>query len=113
MYKVICYFEDLQDNRHPYKVGDKFPRLGLSVSQVRLDELASANNKRGKALIKMVKEVEQVTKEENEQATLTKTDINRMSTSDLRDMASDQGIENADEYTGSELKKMLIERLGL
>lgn len=41
----------------------------------------------------------------------TKTEINRMSTAELRKLASKVGIENVDEYVGSELKTMLIERL--
>ena len=43
----------------------------------------------------------------------TKTMINRMSTSDLQSLAKEQEIENADEISGSELKKMLIEKFGL
>jgi hypothetical protein len=51
MYKVIKYFEDLKDNRHPYKVGDIFPRNGLEVSESRIDELSRDKNKRGEPLI--------------------------------------------------------------
>jgi hypothetical protein len=51
MYKVIKYFEDLKDNRHPYKVGDIFPRNGLEVSESRLDELSGDQNRRGEPLI--------------------------------------------------------------
>lgn len=43
----------------------------------------------------------------------TKTTINRMSTSDLQAFAAEQGIDNAEELTGAELKKLLIEKLGL
>lgn len=43
----------------------------------------------------------------------TKTDINRMSTAELKDFAEKQGIANAQEMTGGELKKVLIETLGL
>ena len=43
----------------------------------------------------------------------TKTMINRMSTSDLQAFAAEQGIDNAEELTGAELKKLLIEKLGL
>lgn len=56
MYKVIKYFTDLLDNDHPYDVGDVFPRKGLIVSEERLAELSSENNKRGETLIKEVKE---------------------------------------------------------
>ena len=43
----------------------------------------------------------------------TKTEINRMSTADLKKLASGTGIENAAEINGSDLKKMLIEKFGL
>ena len=43
----------------------------------------------------------------------TKTAIKRMSTADLQTLALEQGIENAMELTGSELKELLIEKLGL
>lgn len=43
----------------------------------------------------------------------SKTTINRMSTSDLQAFATEQGIDNAEELTGAELKKLLIEKLGL
>ena len=36
-----------------------------------------------------------------------------MSTSDLQELATKQGIENAGEISGAELKKMLIEKFGL
>lgn len=52
MYKVIAYFTDLQDDGHEYHAGDIFPRSGLAVTDERIAELSSANNKRGKALIK-------------------------------------------------------------
>lgn len=43
----------------------------------------------------------------------TKTEINRMSTADLKKLASENGIENATEINGGDLKKMLIEKFGL
>ena len=55
MYKVIKHFTDLQDNNHPYNVGDTFPRKGLDVKPERLAELAGKNNKQGVALIEEVK----------------------------------------------------------
>ena len=56
MYKVIHFFTDLQDNGYKYSAGDQFPRTGLSVSEKRLKELATANNKQGKPLIELVRE---------------------------------------------------------
>lgn len=51
MYIVKAYFEDTLDEHHPYNVGDKYPREGLSVSKKRLAELSSENNIRGVPLI--------------------------------------------------------------
>ena len=43
----------------------------------------------------------------------TKTDINSMKVADLRKLATEQGIENADDISGTELKSILIEKMGL
>ncbi len=53
--------------------------------------------------------------EETEQPTqpYTKTDINRMSTADLQKLAGEKGIENADSFSGADLKKMLIDLMNL
>lgn len=53
-YKVVSYFEDLQDDRFAYHVGDKFPRGKKSVSEERIAELLGKNNKQGKPLIEEV-----------------------------------------------------------
>lgn len=54
MYKVIASFADLQDNRHVYKVGDKFPHDDAPVSAERLEELSTSKNRRGIPLIELV-----------------------------------------------------------
>lgn len=43
----------------------------------------------------------------------TKTDINRMSVSDLRQIVIGTGVENADIMTGAEMKEYLINLFGL
>lgn len=43
----------------------------------------------------------------------TKTEINRMSAEELRKLAVENGIVNAEEISGVDLKKMLIEKFGL
>lgn len=123
MYKVISYFTDLQDFNHPYKVGDEFPRLGLKVSDKRLEELASNKNKQGKPLIKKVEEPKQddfsqhmnapEIEEESAEVKYTKTEINRMSTAELKEVAKLNGVKDADDMTGGELKKVLIDKFGL
>ena len=56
MYKVIEYFEDLQDNNYPYNVGDVFPRENKTATKERIKELATTQNRQKKPLIKKVEE---------------------------------------------------------
>ena len=42
-----------------------------------------------------------------------KTEINRMPTAELQSLAAQNGIENAAEMSGVDLKAILIEKLGL
>ena len=56
MYKVIAYFEDLQDNNYPYNVGDVFPRENKTATKERIKELATTQNRQKKPLIKKVEE---------------------------------------------------------
>ena len=56
MYKVLEYFTDLRDDKFAYHEGDTFPREGITVSDERLAELSSKNNKKGRPVIKEVKE---------------------------------------------------------
>ena len=56
MYTVIEYFEDLQDGRHAYNVGDEYPRKGFEVTDKRIEELATTQNRRKIPLIKKVEE---------------------------------------------------------
>lgn len=48
-----------------------------------------------------------------EEKKYNKTDINRMSTAELRDFAIEHEIENSESMTGAELKKILIDKLKL
>lgn len=107
MYKVLEYFTDLQDNNHPYDEGDIFPRDGLSVSENRLQELSSTRNRRKIKLIELVEDKQEPPKP------LTKTEINRMPISELKELALANGIENTEDMTGAELKKALISRFEL
>lgn len=51
--------------------------------------------------------------DENSSDSYTKTDINRMSTAELQELAENEGIEGAHEKSGGELKKILIEHFSL
>lgn len=126
MHEVIHFFTDLQDFNHPYNVGDVFPRQGITVSEARLKELSGSNNKQHKTLIKKIAENavnepkiisesdstdEPVTEAEGKK--YTKTEINRMSTAELQNLAAVEGIDNAFDTSGGELKKILIEHFNL
>lgn len=54
MFKVVCDFVDLQDDKNRYNVGDEYPRVGLEVSEERIDELSGRNNLFGRPLIEKV-----------------------------------------------------------
>ena len=62
MYRVIKYFTDLQDNNYEYKEGDIFPREGKTVSEERLKELASAENRQHTPLIEFAETEKKFTK---------------------------------------------------
>lgn len=49
--------------------------------------------------------------EKAEEKAISKSEIMTMKASDLRVLAKKNGIEDAEDYTGSELKKMLIDKL--
>lgn len=53
-YKVIKLFTDLHDNDYLYKVGDTFPRKGISVTEERIAELSGSDNKQHTPLIEKV-----------------------------------------------------------
>ena len=50
---------------------------------------------------------------EAKQNQYTKTEINRMSTAELQELALENDIDGAEQMTGAELKKVLIEKFGL
>ena len=117
-YKVIHRFTDLQDFNHLYNVGDLFPRIGMKVSQSRIDELAGSKNKLKTPLIELEKDkkIDDFSQYMNEPAETngleyTKTEINRMSTADLKELAEKNGLDNS--LSGAELKKLLINHYGL
>lgn len=51
--------------------------------------------------------------EESTEVKYTKTEINRMSTAELKEVAKLNGVNDADDMTGGELKKVLIDKFGL
>lgn len=118
MYEVIHFFTDLQDFGHAYKVGDSFPRPGVAASEARLKELSGSNNRQKTPLIRLVggKEADASATEPQTEETAkayTKTDINRLPKDELVRLATENGVEDAAELNGADLKRILIEKMGL
>lgn len=61
-YKVLRFFNDLQDDNYYYETGSVYPRDGLNPSQERIDELEGANNKQGIPLIEPIVEQPKTTR---------------------------------------------------
>ena len=59
------------------------------------------------------KEPEVKTPDTEEKKSYKKSDIFRMPTAELQALAESEGIENATELTGSELKTILVKKFGL
>lgn len=56
MYKVLEYFEDLQDNDYAYEVGDTYPREGYEPTAERVEMLSTDKNVRKRPLIEAIEE---------------------------------------------------------
>lgn len=116
MYEVIRFFTDLQDNEYPYNPGDIFPREGMEVTKERLEELSGSKNKQCTPLIRKIKDddgqYEPLPFPDDEQK-YTKTEINRMNTTELQNLAASRGIDGAYDMTGTDLKRRLIADMGL
>lgn len=52
-FEVIEDFTDLKDENHVYRAGDHYPRKGRAKKE-RVEELSTAQNARGVALIQAV-----------------------------------------------------------
>jgi hypothetical protein len=66
IYKVVKYFEDLQDGGHPYNVGDTYPREGFEPTEVRIKELSTPFNLQKTILIEKEKPVKRTLKDSEE-----------------------------------------------
>lgn len=73
------------------------------------EEIPSPDEKPVKQVEKPVEKAEEPIAE----GKYTKKDITFMKVSKLRELAETEGVENPDELTGVELKKILIDKMGL
>lgn len=65
------------------------------------------------ALVQSAKMPKTYVEETPEEQRYTRTDISRMSKGDLVSLATEIGIEEAENMSGADLKKELIEKFGL
>ncbi len=91
-YEVIQYFTDLQDNDYEYNVGDIFPRKRLRVTDERLRELSTDENRQRVPLIKPISEAK---------------DFSSMKVSELKEVAKKQDIDGYSDMKKVELIKAL------
>ena len=91
-----------------YKAGTDVPIEGDSL--MGASKNAKADKVEPKVEVEHIEEVKAEVEDAKLDKKYTKTEINRMSTKELRELANANGI-NGDEYVGSELKAMLIEKL--
>ncbi len=88
---------------HMVKVNGQYYQAGEDVPEI--DAAGSENS--------LPFSDDDITLETKEDKQYTKTDINKMSTAELQNLAAAEGIENAFETSGSKLKEMLIEKFEL
>lgn len=60
-----------------------------------------------------IEETPTIPRQTEEKKTYTKTEINRMSTAELQALALENDIDGANDMTGAELKKVLIDKFNL
>lgn len=89
---------------HMVKVNGRYYQVGEDVPEI--DDMAVGENS-------LPFSDDNITLETKEDKQYTKTEINRMNTAELQNLAAAEGIENAFETSGNELKKILAEHFGL
>ena len=110
-YVVIRYFTDAQDNEHPYREGDIYPREGFTVSDARLKDLLSGNNFQRVPLIKRDTGMQKKEVVKNTEETVwTADEIQKMPYMKLKSVAKQNGVD-IEGKEASEIRAELIEKL--
>lgn len=86
--------------KHSVKVNGVWYRAGEEISSPVSYNVTSTDEKKIDEIVE-------------KQPQYTKTDINRLSTAELKALAKEQAIDGAEDMTGGDLKKVLIEKFGL
>lgn len=93
---------------HRVKFNGVYYEIGQNVP---MEENKAENKANTKPQVVLETKVEEVKEVVAEIPTYSKTEINRMSTADLKELAKEQGID--DELSGADIKKALIKKFGL
>lgn len=98
-YRAVIDFVDMQDNNHVYKSGDEFPRLGMEVTDARIDELIGSNNKQKRSVIEAYEDNTSDSFEDFlEESEEIPFEPKRFTAKQLKGMTIDQIDALADEY---------------
>lgn len=120
MYRVIRYFTDAQDNEYAYNVGDIYPRKGITVSNLRIQDLLSGNNFQRvplialdtKAIAQPKEEAKEEVKEEPQEVVWTSEEITKMPFMKLKSIAKKNGVD-VEGKKADEIRTELKEKLGI
>lgn len=107
-YEALEPFKDREDNNYFYKkAGEEYPREGHVPSEERIQELASDQNRKGRALI-VKKDGTAQTRQQNDDN--ENTDVNTEDEDvSVNDVPADDEHKTLDDYTNDELKEFLDE----
>lgn len=99
---------------HTVKVNGEWYRAGMEIPALSAEKTVEKET----VVVEEPKEekseeAKEKPHEEVKEEKLTKSKITLMNVAGLRELATKHGVENVDELTGSELKEILIEKLGL
>lgn len=95
MYKVIQFFTDLQDKGYAYRVGDSYPREGLTPSTARINELLNGTNRRH---LKLIEEVDEKASKVDE------TDVEEVEETPVEEVEEVEEIEKPKEKKSAKAK---------